>query len=106
MSGRPRGNGRRDRATGLPPAVDDWLFRKAADENVSIAAVMRRAMEREMIRDPVTSDPAVNEAVAEYLGVKYELEDAIMALFKDRRRRAIEARDGRRPELEEGRQLR
>lgn len=79
------GRGQSHRTTIFPPAVDAWLFRKAADRDEPIAEVMRRAVEREMIRDPVTTDPDVNEAVAEHLGIDYGLDWAIEQLFAARR---------------------
>lgn len=84
-----------ERRTVLPPAMDEWLLQKASDYGIPAAELIRIAVEREMIRDPVTSNAEVTEGVATYLGVNYGLLDAIEAILADRRRRGIEDQERR-----------
>lgn len=57
------------------PRVYEWLFRRAADEDVSLAVVIRRAIDRELVANPITSDPDVNAGIVDYLKQTNRLQD-------------------------------
>lgn len=88
-------DGRAPRSGVLPPALDDWLFRRAADDGVPIAEVIRRAVEREAVADPCTSDGQVNENLARYLAEKYEMDwvlERIEEAYRERTERLLRER--------------
>lgn len=47
--------------------VMEWAKQRAADENITVTALIRRALEREMVANPLVRDPEIQEMVADYL---------------------------------------
>lgn len=65
--------------------VEWWVVQRAADENIPMAALIRRALEREMAANPLVSDPGVQAEVIEYLEERCGIK--VAALVNEHQRR-------------------
>jgi len=63
-----------------------WLEARASDEGVSMAEIVRRALEREMIANPNVENQEVRDGVIEFFAERFRLHEISGALLRGKRR--------------------
>lgn len=60
--------------------MEAWLQQRAFDENVAYAEILRRALDREMVANPITTSDAVNDGTIAYFTERFRLREVGAAL--------------------------